>query len=398
LARLERRLDESAPRPRLGSKPFVFALAAAVVLGAIFLVTRQAAPVVRMAGSSDRVPTGVWLGAPEGNKLPLEFSDGTEVELSSASEARILSLTSSAQEMELRRGRARFHVTKRDGSSFAVRAGPYTVRVTGTRFDVTWTPVDDMFVVELHEGQVTLEGCGFGKGRQLAAGQTTRARCDGGRVSVGYEDTEQPGSPSTSAVGKEKPERSARPEPEASGEQAAVSELAAPPAGASASGSGQPEHVGANWKELSKRGAHKEALASVEASGFEREASRATARELVQLADSAQHAGALGRARRALQLLRQRFAGSEEAAFATFALGRLEFDGFGAHAQAARWFRTYLREQPQGPFAREALGRLMESLHRGGEAREARRLAQNYLRRYPSGPHAALASRLTSRP
>jgi TolA-binding protein len=99
-----------------------------------------------------------------------------------------------------------------------------------------------------------------------------------------------------------------------------------------------------------------------------------------------------------LQLLRQRFAGSEEAAFATFALGRLEFDGFGAHAQAARWFRTYLREQPQGPFAREALGRLMESLHRGGEAREARRLAQNYLRRYPSGPHAALASRLTSRP
>jgi TolA-binding protein len=96
----------------------------------------------------------------------------------------------------------------------------------------------------------------------------------------------------------------------------------------------------------------------------------------------------------ALRLLRQRFPGTRQAARAAFGLGRLDSDHDGSHAEAAGWFRTYLREQPEGSLAREASGRLLEATLRAGDAAGARELAAQYLRDYPSGPHAALASGL----
>ena len=78
-------------------------------------------------------------------------------------------------------------------------------------------------------------------------------------------------------------------------------------------------------------------------------------------------------------------------------MARLHFDQLGQYDEAARWFRTYLGEQPRGPFAREALGRLMESEQRSGQVAQAKETARRYLERYPSGPHAHLAQRLVSR-
>jgi TolA-binding protein len=401
LQRLGERLEREAAPRQARRRPWILGLAAAaLIFGALFLVTRAGELEVRIAGSSDRVPTGVWLGAPENQELALAFSDGTRVKLGSQAEARIVRLSSREVELELERGRASFQVAERRGSTFAVRAGPYTVRVTGTRFDVSWAPEDDAFVVGLHEGQVSLEGCGFGAGRQLAAGQTARAACQGSRVSIAYGDERArtrelaSQSPASAQALERSPVGVAR-----AGASEPETTAVDPAAAAKATrASGEPEKSGTDWKALSERGDHRQAMAAVEAAGFEAELGRATARDLVLLAEAAERAGALARARRALQSVRQRFAGSEEAAFATFALGRLEFDRFGAHAEAARWFGTYLDEQPSGPFAREALGRLMEALQRSGETGEARRLAQSYLRRYPSGPHAKVASRLAAEP
>jgi TolA-binding protein len=66
--------------------------------------------------------------------------------------------------------------------------------------------------------------------------------------------------------------------------------------------------------------------------------------------------------------------------------------------EAAQWFDTYLREQPQGLLAREAAGRLIESYRASGNASAAQTAAARYLARYPHGPHASLARQaLTAR-
>jgi outer membrane protein assembly factor BamD (BamD/ComL family) len=59
--------------------------------------------------------------------------------------------------------------------------------------------------------------------------------------------------------------------------------------------------------------------------------------------------------------------------------------------QAAEWFSTYLKEQPGGALAREALGRLIEAYQAAGDRVSARAAAERYLKSYPDGPHATLA-------
>jgi TolA-binding protein len=85
-----------------------------------------------------------------------------------------------------------------------------------------------------------------------------------------------------------------------------------------------------------------------------------SASELALRADTARHARAHDDARRLLVDLRQRYPSSIEATRAAFDLGVIEFEQ-GAFMRAAESFEVYLREAPDGPLAREALGRLMEA-------------------------------------
>jgi hypothetical protein len=105
--------------------------------------------------------------------------------------------------------------------------------------------------------------------------------------------------------------------------------------------------------------------------------------ELLLLGDTARLTGHTDHAQHAYLALRRRFAGSTAATQAAFHLGRL--------SSADRWFETYLVEQPNGPLAEAALGRLLESgVQRGGVA-GARARAKTYLERYPAGAHAQKA-------
>jgi len=60
-------------------------------------------------------------------------------------------------------------------------------------------------------------------------------------------------------------------------------------------------------------------------------------------------------------------------------------------AQAVQWFSAYLKEQPSGALAREALGRLIEAYQAAGDRVSSRAAAERYLKSYPDGPHATLA-------
>jgi tetratricopeptide (TPR) repeat protein len=150
------------------------------------------------------------------------------------------------------------------------------------------------------------------------------------------------------------------------------------------------------WQALARAGEYKQAYRRV-SSSFESECERLDAERLQLLADVARFGGSSERALGALGALRRRFPGGPAAGAAAFAIARIHFDQRAAYAEAARWFRTYLKEQPRGSLAREAQGRRMEALVRLGDRAEARKLAERYLAQHPNGPHARLARSLSER-
>jgi ferric-dicitrate binding protein FerR (iron transport regulator) len=384
----------SALRPRLA-----VALAAALVVSAVLLVIarndREKGPYVLVGRSQLEASVGTWLHASESEPLPLAFSDGTRVEMAPKSRARVLVLQPGETRLLLESGRVHVEVAHRPGQNFSVVTGPFNVRVTGTRFDLMWSPDRDQLELALAEGQVELSGCVFGTGRKLAAGQRVEASCRTPRIAIAYSAASAaPAGSAPSAEEARASESAALPSPSGNVDLSAHGPAETTPAR-------KPEASPATrsrWLELAQQGSYAEAFAAADGQGFEELCQRASPVELSLLAETARHAGQPGRARAAFLTLRRRFPSAKEAGLAAFSLGLLEFDGFGAYAKAADWFQTYLKERPGGPLTREARGRAMEATQRSGRRTEARNLALTYLLDYPAGPHAELARRIVSSP
>jgi TolA-binding protein len=390
--RLAGRFHRYTPRARRSSRSWVVLAAAALAACAALVVglVRRPSSLVVTVGSSGNAPLGAWLGAPDTRSLPLEFSDGSRFELTPKSRARLVALEPRSARVELGEGSLHVHVIPGHSGDWRIDAGPFGVRVTGTRFDVSYRAAEDELELSVDEGQVELTGCVFGKGRKLAAGQRVRASCRTPRLDVSYRDAH---ALSASPAAPKAPVAAPPVELPAAPEVAAV-ESTAPPSSPEPAASAAPE----SWLSLVKAGKRVEAYGAAQREGFGSVCQRADAESLGLLAEAARHAGAPRQAEQALVALRRRFPGTAEAGFAAFALGRLQFDDFGAYSAAARSFRTYLKERPGGPMTREALGRLIEAAQKEGDAAGARAAAERYLRDYPSGPHGKLASRLVTAP
>lgn len=359
---------------------------AAAAAAAIVLPARAPAPApltVQLGTTAQRVLPGAWLeAAPSSAPLGLLFSDGTHVELGAGTRARLVEVDARGAHVMIESGSAHVSVRHRPGTAYRLSMGPFVVRVIGTRFDVRWDPERDDFRLDLNEGRVELSGCVFERGYAMRAGQSVSAACRRGRFELEsmratattpeVAAPKQPARAAEAAVADE-PERSASSRPKA--------QRSAP-----------------DWRALARRGDYAAAYGVARDAGFAAECARADAEDLALLAEAARYAGQRGDEAEALLLLRRRFAGTPRAALAAFGLGRLEFDERHAHARAARWFDTYLKEQPEGALAREARGRLLEATLAAGERATARTLAGEYLREHPQGPHGALARRLLEEP
>jgi TolA-binding protein len=258
-----------------------------------------------------------------------------------------------------------------------VQTGPFVVLVTGTRFDLDWNPATDHFSLALYEGKVTVSGCTFGTGKRLVAGERAEASCKAGKQSI---------APLSAA--EKDAARSAAPAVVAEREEPAVTAI--PPANAAKPAHDAPHASNAknhDWPSLARSGRYGEAYALASSAGIVEECGRRGAGDVLLLGESARLTGHTDDARLAYQAVRRRFGGSPEAAQAAFNLGRLEVRG-GRKGASAGWFETYLREQPSGPLAQAALGRLLEARVELGDTRAARDTARSYLERYPAGPHA----------
>jgi ferric-dicitrate binding protein FerR (iron transport regulator) len=105
--RLAARFRGPAPRPRRRA-PLALAFAAALVVLAVLLGVhvgqRHDALEVSIGGSGQTPLLGAWLGAPDASSLPLEFSDGSRVELTAKSRARVTELSGTKARDELANG------------------------------------------------------------------------------------------------------------------------------------------------------------------------------------------------------------------------------------------------------------------------------------------------------
>ena len=336
---------------------------------------------------------GAWISAPA-QPLPLSFSDGTVLTLASEARARIVAVERNGARLVLEQGALSAHVIHRPDTEWSVVAGPFEVRVTGTRFDVVWSPAADVFELQLKEGSVTVSGPTLGTGRQLRAGEDLRidVREPAGapRAPAGVaEQAAPPAPPSNTDLGSADSAR----------ESSSASLPAAPPA-VSPPATGEARAFSARQRllkglpALAAAGNYSEIVRVAQANDLSALCREASIDELMLLADAARWSGASEVARDALLSLRSRFSADPRAATAAFLLGRVCFEQLKAYPRAVHWFRVYLDEQPQGELADDALSRLAEAQALAGDRAGARESARRYLRSNPQGPQAERAKLL----
>ncbi len=112
----------------------------------------------------------------------IQFSDGSEVTLTPGSETRVTDLDPRGGRVHVNRGAVHVAIARKPGASWWVEAGPYTVRVTGTAFDVRWVEGEQRFELEMEHGSVVVTGPFTGAGISLRTGQ--RMIGGNGRVTV----------------------------------------------------------------------------------------------------------------------------------------------------------------------------------------------------------------------
>ncbi len=315
------------------------------------------------------------------------FSDGTTVTVEQGSAARIVEVTQVGARVLLERGRATVQVVPSDSARWTLAAGPYLVTVTGTHFEMGWTPAEDRFELVLHEGTVTVRGPQLEGGLAMRAGQRLVARVGEGDLQLGP----IPRAGASSAAEAGSPPQQADGSADAAAPSAPASVAHTPTEATPETGVRKSDAP--SWSLLVAGGEYQRVIDEARAIGTQAVLQAGPLDQLLALSEAARYRGEGALARRALTALRDRFATSPAAKTAAFLLGRMSE---GSPSSAIAWYDRYLAEAPAGPYAAEALGRKLHLLTKSDRA-AARDVAKQYLAAYPKGAYAALARELSQR-
>lgn len=356
------------PRPRLALVTLGLGLASAGTL--ITLVALS--PAETSSPSTPRPVAGMRL---EGSTVPaLDFVDGSSVKLEATSTARLDVVDEGRVELTLERGTLAAHVQKDTGRTWRYHVGPWLVVVRGTRLSLRYAPELGELEVSVSEGAVEVTGPG-GPAR-VARGQTLRRNVSATNSLQG----------TGLALPSVEPARTlAVPRPQPTRQKPA--QETRPDAGA--------PWASASWLELLDRGRRAAALHEAERQGVWARLEALDDEVLLRLADAArlERRGPLTRALLTHALERQ----GPSAAEAAYLLGRLDA-GEGRLTAARASFSRALSLSPDGPFAEQSRGRLLEVLLELQALPEARAEARDYLEQHPAGAWAGLARRLAEEP
>lgn len=393
-AQAARRRLLSTTERRSTPAPWAFGAGiAAVCAAALLLFTTLRPAALSFDVGSPPTPGSVseWIAATPDAALPVRFSEGSSLVLAAGARVRVTETSSQGAGVLIERGKVHATIQHAGRSTqWTLRAGPFEVHVVGTTFDAQWDPGAEVFDLSMKEGSVTVTGPFLPSERAILAGERLQVSIREKRMELRTAQAELPSPPppSTEPAPAAPPETPAHPAIEPS--EPAGSTAPTPPPSPSATAAAAESRPG--WRQLAEGGHYKDALEAAERAGFSTEVGRASASELLALADVARLAGSPTRAREALLAARQRFGARGKSAFL---LGKIAADQQGAPGDAVTWFETYLREEPGGSLAEQALGRILE-IRRRTDAAGARAVAERYLAQYPNGAYANVARSVLS--
>ncbi len=321
----------------------------------------------------------------------IEFTDGSKVTVAAQTRASVTAIDALGARIRLEHGRLSAQFVQLPQASWSIAAGPYQVLVTGTAFDVSWTPDTRALELWLRHGSVLVKGPNAGQGLAVAAGQHLLAIATTGQIVL---DAMAPAVPPTLPP---LPSADLAPVVSPASERPAMAPREPSRAlhAAPAARSPVPE-PSLTWPQELARGDFQRILDEAARRGLDDVLSGASNADLAAFADAARYGRNNDLAQRALLAQRQRFPQTLAGRDAAFLLGTLDESHAGRDAQtsALRWYGRYLVENPTGSYSGQALGRrlvLLDAIHDRAAAREA---ASLYLAKFPSGPYAAKARRI----
>jgi transmembrane sensor len=316
--------------------------------------------------------------------VDLEFSDGSVFNLEPAARLHVESSSATGAHQTLVDGRTIAHVVQRPKATWSVTAGPFEVRVTGTRFGARWDAAGGRLSVELYEGSVQVTGGGFTTPISVHGGQ----RLEAGRESGNWLLTslESPvTTPSRSTVPASGSSTPASNEP---------SPLVEPPTNVvvAAASANKPSSSTFDWAARLGRADFDGIVREATDFGIDRCFATCASGDLRMLADSARYLGRYTLAERSLLALRKR--SPSDGANAAFLLARLEESR--DLRKALFWYDKNLEEAPSGAYAAESWAGKMRMLLQTGGPLASAPAAEQYLERFPNGVHAARAREVLS--
>lgn len=279
-------------------------------------------------------------------------------------------------------GSLRFEVEDAHSGSWTVVAGPFSVSVVGTAFEVSWTAARGLLVVSVERGIVEVaDGRRLGARVRLVAGDTLRATLSNGwNVESKWSESARDWSRRVAGLA---PARGAR------RELAILAKASSPPDPRDTAARSR-ERSAPRWVELAQDARYADAMGLLDSRTIASIRRSASLDRTLLLADAQRLTGRLEEARETLEVHRRRAGGGTIAGQrAAVLLGRLAADR-GRADDALEWFAKAERG-PSSRWQGEALGRSLLLLRDQGRAKPARDLARRYLDRHPDGPWASVA-------
>jgi len=343
-----------------------------IVVFSWYSMTRTERPLEFRLGSGARGVEGSLLQT-AGRQFPISFEGGSEIKMLGQTTGRVLASTTKQVRFELKSGKISASIRHRDNVKWIFEAGDYMITVAGTKFSVDWSPLDSRMEVAVSEGKVLVTGPGLGpQGELLSRGESWHSP-GAGKALLVQSDTsarkpaDESPCPKTEVTDNGK--GNARLEP-AAGEKTPSEET---------------------WKDLFNQGRYAQSVEAAEKTGLDDLLASLDQNDLWLLADACRFAKKGKRAAEVLTAIRQRFPDSAQTKIAAFLLGRVTIELNKNPAGAAQWFKVYLEEDPDGPLAEEATGRLIKACKAAGREEEALEAAKVYMEKYPDGIFSTLA-------
>jgi hypothetical protein len=130
----------------------------------------------------------------------VRFSDGSSLTLDPSTGARVGDFDAHGGRVLLESGRARVRVNPLPHANWTVDAGPYSVHVIGTEFDIRWSANEEVLDVHLLKGAIVVRGPLARDGLSMEAGAHLFANVRKGEIHLdgqpaGASSAEAPAAP-----------------------------------------------------------------------------------------------------------------------------------------------------------------------------------------------------------